>query len=521
MCPAAAGAATIVVDQTGDLTGSFDDPGGCNLRDAVTAANTNAPFSDCPGDSGGGTGADTILLQGGLTYTLTNHKAPEDANAAGDLDIKGGGLTTIRSTGTGLATIDADSVNVPAQGATTRDRAIDVLEDSGGLTLERIRVVNGAVVNGQFGGGGIEAFEALTLIDSEVSGNSLGLFGGGSNFGGGGILLRRDASLTMTGSTVADNVAKANPATAADAALGGGISIFSTEPVAITNSTISGNRVDSAGNTTNKSLGGGIFWDGLTMRLTNVTISNNSAVNSAGAGTVGFAGGGLTLVSDGVTMGGTILAGNLAPVERDCGQGNSGVKETFVSAGDNVIGDASGCTRTGGSNDLSSVNAELAPLSNYGGLTRTQLPNAASPAIDHGGSCPALDQRGFVRAPVAPCDAGALEVGAVAAPDPVGTDPTGNDITFGRVTRNKKKGTAVLSVQVPSAGELDLAGKGLKPATATTAGAGSVSLTIKAAGKAKKKLRRKGKKTFDPAVTFTPTGGDPNTETTAVKLVRK
>ena len=47
--PAGAGAATITVNATHDLTGSVDDPGGCNLRDAVTAANTNAPFSECPG----------------------------------------------------------------------------------------------------------------------------------------------------------------------------------------------------------------------------------------------------------------------------------------------------------------------------------------------------------------------------------------------------------------------------------------------------------------------------------------
>ena len=48
-----------------------------------------------------------------------------------------------------------------------------------------------------------------------------------------------------------------------------------------------------------------------------------------------------------------------------------------------------------------------------------------------------------------------------------------------------------------------------------------MALSVKAAGKAKKQLRRKGKKIFEPAVTFTPAGGTANTESTSVKLVRR
>lgn len=48
-----------------------------------------------------------------------------------------------------------------------------------------------------------------------------------------------------------------------------------------------------------------------------------------------------------------------------------------------------------------------------------------------------------------------------------------------------------------------------------------MALSVKAAGKAKKQLRRKGKKIFKPAVTFTPAGGTANTESTRVKLVRR
>jgi Ca2+-binding RTX toxin-like protein len=110
-----------------------------------------------------------------------------------------------------------------------------------------------------------------------------------------------------------------------------------------------------------------------------------------------------------------------------------------------------------------------------------------------------------------------------ALPDPP-TAPGGgpdNDFTIGKAEKNKKKGSAILPVEVPGPGALELAGKGLKPASADASGAGEVDLAIKAKGKAKKKLKQKGKKKFEPSVTFTPTGGTANTEDTTVKLVRK
>jgi hypothetical protein len=66
-----------------------------------------------------------------------------------------------------------------------------------------------------------------------------------------------------------------------------------------------------------------------------------------------------------------------------------------------------------------------------------------------------------------------------------------------------------------------LGGSGLKSSTATASGPVEVELAVKAAGKAKKKLRRKGKMTVEPEVTFTPAGGAPNTESTSVRLVRR
>ncbi len=409
--PGAASAATIHVASTQDAqNGSLDDPG-CTLRDAIQAANDNASAANgCNGDNGGGTGVDTILLQGGQTYKLTLHAAPENANASGDLDITGGGGTIIRSSGPGLATIDADSTTFPGPADDQRGRAIDIIAGAGAVTLDGIRVQGGAVTDST-GGGGIKTRAPLKLVDSEVTGNNVAVFGGQTNFGGGGILVQDQGGLTLIRSTVANNLVKANAALPLDEARGGGITYASSDhPLNATNSTISGNKVDSSGNTTNTTYGGAINWEGFgqAMNLTNVTISDNSAI---GGGSASVFGGGIGLLGPGAKLRETILAGNQAPAQLDCVQTLSG--SDWTSAGDNVIGDSSGCTHTGGSNDVFNVLPGLGALADYGGPTSTQLPNPGSPAIDRGGKCPTTDQRGFLRAAAAPCDAGAVEVGAV------------------------------------------------------------------------------------------------------------
>jgi subtilisin-like proprotein convertase family protein len=103
-----------------------------------------------------------------------------------------------------------------------------------------------------------------------------------------------------------------------------------------------------------------------------------------------------------------------------------------------------------------------------------------------------------------------------------------NVFTLGAVTRNKKKGTARLTVNVPGPGELALSGNGVK--TADTAGAvaaktvpaaGKVRLLIRAKGKKKRKLNETGKVKVMPSVTFTPTGGDPSTQARKLKLKKR
>jgi hypothetical protein len=104
-----------------------------------------------------------------------------------------------------------------------------------------------------------------------------------------------------------------------------------------------------------------------------------------------------------------------------------------------------------------------------------------------------------------------------------------NTFSFGDVTRNKKKGTATLTVDVPNPGELALSGRGVKAqragggavASKTVTAAGTVKLLIKAKGKKKRKLNKTGKVKVYPKVTYTPTGGDPSKQSKRLKLKKR
>jgi hypothetical protein len=118
----------------------------------------------------------------------------------------------------------------------------------------------------------------------------------------------------------------------------------------------------------------------------------------------------------------------------------------------------------------------------------------------------------------------------------VGFEPS-NAFSFGKLKRNTNAGTAVLKVNVPGPGKLELTGKGVKPqrqarasalVSKTVAAAGTVKLAIKPKSKVKKKLNDQGTAKVKVKITYTPDGtatgdvvGDPKTQTKRVKLVKK
>lgn len=93
-------------------------------------------------------------------------------------------------------------------------------------------------------------------------------------------------------------------------------------------------------------------------------------------------------------------------------------------------------------------------------------------------------------------------------------EPT-NTFSLGRITRNKKRGTATLEATLPNPGNLTVGG------IAQAVSAGTVKLPIRAKGKKKRKLNETGKVKLNLAITYTPTGGVPSTTSTQVKLRKR
>ena len=349
-----------------------DDPGaGLTLREALAQAD-------------GSKDPDTILfasaIQGG-TIALTGGQLV----VASDVTIDGGSGVTIDAQG--------DSRVLLVQSGSSADH--------NELTLEGLALTGGSLTTGIMRGGALYAdrFADLVLVDTTVSGNRVAAPAGtGYAAQGGGIFAFN--SVTLTASTITGNSATANGAT------GGGI-VAST--VTVTNSTVSGNSVEGP-----LSYGGGIFaYAALT--LTDSTVSGNSA-----AGLGGSQGGGIAS-RGGMALSNSIVAGNSVAGTSSSGPDVGGT--LTGSNGHNIFGSAVAGTAAG---DLQSVApsllfAALDPatgggrLADNGGPTETIALRDAlnNPAL--GGALPIAgldtDQRGEPRpsGPGTSPDVGAFE----------------------------------------------------------------------------------------------------------------
>jgi hypothetical protein len=159
----------------------------------------------------------------------------------------------------------------------------------------------------------------------------------------------------------------------------------------------------------------------------------------------------------------------------------------------------------------------LGPLADNGGQTDTLALLSGSPAIDRGTACPPTDQRGVARPQGAACDVGAFElVPAIATPS--------NEFKFGRLKRNKVKGTAVLFVTLPGPGTISLGkSRGVVgvPGSKTVSAAGLVGLRIRPRAFARRKLNHSGQAQVIAKVTYTPAGGVASTKAKTIKLIKR
>lgn len=100
---------------------------------------------------------------------------------------------------------------------------------------------------------------------------------------------------------------------------------------------------------------------------------------------------------------------------------------------------------------------------------------------------------------------------------------TGTDITLkiGNAKLDKDKGTAELPVVVHGPGELTLHANSIATQEATSTGAGTVKMLVKARGKAKRRLNANGSVRVNAAVTYRAPNGTKVTEDRVVKLAKR
>lgn len=236
----------------------------------------------------------------------------------------------------------------------------------------------------------------MSLINGLATTPYFGILGGGA--------LRGNAFLTLRRCLLAGNKAQAGGA------------IFWYNHLTIDQCTIADNVATSQAY--NGLAGGGIFASAMLLKITNSTLSGNTALAGAGGAIAtlreylnlynvtvtanqALAGAGVYLEYSHLIMFNTIIADN--PGGNCSGNQRSVVPEYSL--------DSDKTCSLGGPGDLPGVAPLLGPLANNGGPTDTHALLAGSPALDAGGStsCQATDQRGVTRPQGPGCDIGAFE----------------------------------------------------------------------------------------------------------------
>ncbi len=322
-------AATFTVDSPKDTPDLIDGDGLCS--DIVNACSFRAAIDEAnalPGD-------DTIILPAG-TYTQGTPVSDEDLNLGGDWDIR----SNITITGAGAATTILQA-NAAANTAT--ERVLHSVFAANVVTISGVTIRHGkkAGVSGDAtSGGGIFNAGTLAINDSTITANRVTGSGGGiyntnditltnttvssnncenttlSCYGGGMINYFTGAkNVTITGSTFANNKAKAIDANfSLGYGFGGGMGIETDAGIGfnlnISNSSFTGNQCQGFG--TDPGLGGG-SGGGIyaaskgpsVMNISNTVVSGNSVIQGwveKGGGIYLGSGGNLTGTWDKVTV---------------------------------------------------------------------------------------------------------------------------------------------------------------------------------------------------------------------------
>jgi predicted outer membrane repeat protein len=436
---ASAHAASIVVDRTDDdetASACTAAPGDCSLRGAVTAAIATEEEEDV-------ITFDATVFATPQVITLTAANGPISTSGAVTLAIDGPGAGLLAiSGGDAIGILEISGSAVTIEGLTFRN-AVGAIRNLGPLVISDSVFADNQDTASD-GGAAIRASSRVTVNNCLFTNNVSDGFGGaitisfgllhvsgstftGNSSGGRGGAINTHASFTITGSTFTGNTAW----------LGGAV-FAGTDNNVITASTFAGNSAQD---------GGAILNIG-NLRLTNSTITGNSAVAVDGQGGKG---GGLsnefvarvvntTISSNTATTGGgiyqnpnhgviaqtvknSIIASNTGGDCWNNGTGSGNIDTT--DPGVDPVGACEGATHA------TAADVKLAPLADNGGPTWTQALLPGSIAIDAVADCTNLestpaavttDQRGVARPQGTACDVGAFEL-VPDTTDPVLTVP--------------------------------------------------------------------------------------------------
>ncbi|MEO0892150.1 MAG: choice-of-anchor Q domain-containing protein [Pseudomonadota bacterium] len=383
--------ATFIVDQNGDDAAA--EAAGTTLREALEQADASSGPDRIEFDETVFTGGANNII------TLTQGELVLESDVTIDGDIDGNGTADITisgdATGDDATRLDAagNTITDVATNANTSDNSRVIrVDDRTEATLNGL-VITGGDASGFIEGAGIliERDAELTITNSSISGNS------GSE--GGGIANR--GTLTITSSDVSFN----------EATSGGGIR--NRGELEITSSTITNNSARDGGGLLNSGTNGN---EGFAS-LVNVTVADNTATSTGGGiqayefdftqedvGTIelrnvtitgnsaGGDGGGLYIRESTVFAYNSIILGNGAPTDPDVGL--AGTIPVFFDGGGNILtGDPSDVfdqTQTNAGSDGTLGTADDAiggVLADNGGAVQSAalLDNDANPALDIGG----------------------------------------------------------------------------------------------------------------------------------------
>jgi CSLREA domain-containing protein len=365
----AAHATLISVTTTADENGSG---AACSLREAIKAANNNAPFGGCP--AGSSAVRDEIQMNGyPLVFTLNG--SSERLTISSNIWLRMG-YNTIKGTSS------SGGIYVPVGG----DLSLEVAKITGFVNSIPIDVRGTArIVQSEIYGNvtflgqqtmGINQYGGyLEVTDSYLHDNSA-IKGGGIYQQGGTAVLRNV--------TMAANISSQ---------YGGGYMVVGGGWGSLTNCTFSGNRATGYS-------GGGLYVGGDSgVAIYSSTIASNQA-NSTGGGIHGEPGAYIYMRS-------SIVDGNSAGI-------NPGCSIAVLSGGGNLRGYNS-CPLSpayvpADNPDVAIASANLGPLTLvYTHSPAVRIPNYGSPAINRlkPAYCPASDELGRLRGSL--CDIGAME----------------------------------------------------------------------------------------------------------------